>query len=112
MNEAAAQYMDAPRPIGAIIRELDSRLRTEQSRISAHGAADLNVRIAQIYSDFDLRFENRIDYKIWRLSALPLPSRELRHFAGWRTDCSDRWEDWHRLAEAAVEASDGTILWS
>lgn len=101
--------IDAHSPLGAIVWHLEKEL--SRYRTLPTTAEDRAIRA--IYQEFDKRFGNRPDYKLWRTSVLP-------HFASskpWLYTAETPFlrADQHSVAEFGVlcaESNDGTVLWS
>ena len=100
-------------PIGAILRQLETRLRIALPRNLPKPLTSRMMRhVTDVYREFDSTYQTRIDYKLWRRAGLPLPSEELKSLTSWRTEHSISWDHWSDIARVATESNDSIIFWS
>jgi len=96
-------------PIGAIVRMIEARLAEEIGDQYVSGKSDT---VAAIYEEFDVAFQQRPDYRLWRAALVPYFSFNKPLLAGRPSWLSATWSDWSAAAWQCMKSTDPLVIWS
>lgn len=95
--------------IGTIVRHLERALPID----TPDGPTPEDTQqIMSAYEDYDRRYANRADYKLWRCALEPYFARNKPWLGGWQTSISAQWVDWSSLARSGLNSNDNSVFWS